>query len=206
MSVSLVLGPTVFIIFVFQLICKPLAPPPLKQQQQQQTYRRDSWLSRWQLHSCKPRPGRPWPPRQNRTFTGAGLTLTTGAPIVEAGRMAKPTGTGSVPGLKVKESTQAPGTLGSRSLESTLGQGRLYPWDVNTIWGEIQKVWDTHCCYTLWFKIFQTKVPLGVSVKATVKAQSCDQSVAVGWWTLCFALKLSLPPLDACLKSALKFF
>ena len=61
--------------------------------------------------------------------TGAGSTLTTGAPIVEVGRMAKPTGTGSVPGPRVKESTQVLGTLGSKSLESTLGQGRLFPLD-----------------------------------------------------------------------------
>jgi len=49
------------------------------------------------------------------------LISTMGVPIVEAGKMARPTGTGSALGPRVKVNTPELGVLGSKSAESIPG-------------------------------------------------------------------------------------
>ena len=95
-------------------------------------------LGGWKL---RPRPRRlqprlSWPPRGSLLLAEkrrpeAALILMTVAPIVEAGRRAKPMAMACAQDPKGRANIEALGTLGSRFQESTPGPGRPANCDIN---------------------------------------------------------------------------
>ena len=93
-------------------------------------------LGRWKLRPRLPQPRLSWPPRGSLRLAAkirpaAASILTMVAPIVEAGRRAKPMAMACAQDPKGRANTEALGTLGSRFQESTPGPGRPANCDIN---------------------------------------------------------------------------